>query len=114
MIKVFKLTRRHVEKCDLKNEKLNQVKVFSTTTGHGSVGKIDFLECVMEIDEEKLKDIISRSCEYAKFKIGNVFKYGEVEIFPEHIKKLECLADSEFKNLLMNLKEGFIVLRKVD
>ena len=58
-------------------------------------------------------EMIKNSGEYVKFKIGNLSKYFEVEIFAEHIARLlPQLCECKLKEILANLKEGYIVLRK--
>jgi len=40
-------------------------------------------------------------------------KYFEIEIFPEHaMKLLPEMMECPFKEILMGLKEGYLVLRK--
>ncbi len=113
MIEIYRLTKRHIDSgCKLPKE-LEQIKVFSLCTGHG-IGTIDFVECVMKIDDEVYENILKSSGEYAKFKLGNLFKYFEIEVFPEHIKKLKDeLPDSSLKKLFLSLKEGYLVIKKI-
>ncbi|WP_024787790.1 MULTISPECIES: formate hydrogenlyase maturation HycH family protein [unclassified Lebetimonas] len=111
MIEVNRLTKRHVDKPKKMPRELEQIKIFSTLTGHG-VGTIDFVECVMKLEDEEFNNILENSKDYAKFKLGNLLKYREIEIFPEHIEKLkDSMAECELKNLFLSLKEGYFVLR---
>ena len=112
MIQVFKLTKRHMDDNDKLPRELKEIKIFSTCVGHG-VGTIDFSEKVLEIDDSEFERILQNSGEYVKFKIGNLSKYFEVEIFAEHIAKLlPELCECKLKEILMNLREGYLVLRK--
>jgi len=112
MIEVCKLTKRHVDQnCSL-SKNLERIKVFSLYTGHG-VGTIDFVECVMTMDDLEYEEIVNNSKDYAKFKLNNLIKYSEIEIFPEHIEKLkDSMANCDLKDLFLSLKEGYFVLRK--
>ncbi len=111
MIEVSRLTKRHVDKPNKLPRKLEQIKIFSTLTGHG-IGTIDFVECVLKVSDEEFKKILDNSEDYAKFKLGNLLKYKEIEIFPEHIEKLkDTMAESKLKTLFLSLKEGYFVLR---
>ena len=93
-------------------QELKEIKVFSTCVGHG-VGTIDFSEKILELSDEEFDEMIKNSGEYVKFKIGNLSKYFEVEIFAEHIARLlPQLCECKLKEILANLKEGYIVLRK--
>ncbi|MGG7047999.1 MULTISPECIES: formate hydrogenlyase maturation HycH family protein [unclassified Campylobacter] len=113
MIQVFKLTKRHMDDNKNLSRELKEIKVFSTCVGHG-VGTIDFSEKVLEISEDELSKIIENSGEYVKFKIGNISKYFEVEIFAEHAAKLiPQMCECEFKEILRGLKEGYLMLRKI-
>lgn len=93
-------------------KQLKDIKLFSTCVGHG-VGTIDFSQKVLEISEEEFDSIIAKSGEYVKFKLGNLSKYFEVEVFSEHALKLTSqICECELKNLLSSLKEGYLVFRK--
>jgi hypothetical protein len=112
MIQVFKLTRRHMDDNDKLPRELKEIKIFSTCVGHG-VGTIDFSEKLLEISEEEYEKIVTDSGEYVKFKLGNLSKYFEIEIFAEHATKLiPELVDCKLKEILQNLKEGYLVVRK--
>lgn len=118
MVEIYKLTKRHIDAKDeseLKQKlspELEQIKLFSTFVGHG-IGKIDFSEKVAEISDSDYQDILDNSGEYTKFKIGNLSRYFEIEIFPEHAAKLiDDMCECEFKDILRSLKGGFLVLRK--
>ena len=51
--------------------------------------------------------------EYLKFKLGNLSKYFEIEIFPEHaVRLLPHMIECPLKEILVSLKEGYLVLRK--
>ena len=112
MIQVYKLTKRHMDDNEKLPRELKEIKVFSTCVGHG-VGTIDFSEKILELSDEEFDEMIKNSGEYVKFKIGNLSKYFEVEIFAEHIARLLAqLCECKLKEILANLKEGYIVLRK--
>jgi hypothetical protein len=112
MVHVYKLTKRHLDGPKSENTVANQIKIFSTCIGHG-VGTIDFSEKVLEMDEAAFEEIVRHGGEYAGFKLGNLSKYFEIEIFPEHAAKLlPQLPVSSFKTLLEDLREGYLVLRK--
>jgi hypothetical protein len=112
MIEVNRLTQRHVDQPKNLPRELEQIKIFSTLTGHG-IGTIDFVECVLKISNKEYQKILDNSDDYAKFKLGNLLKYKEIEIFPEHIEKLkDTMAESKLKNLFLSLKEGYFVLKE--
>ncbi|WP_169764619.1 formate hydrogenlyase maturation HycH family protein [Campylobacter mucosalis] len=112
MIQVFKLTKRHVDENKDMPRHLKEIKLFSTCVGHG-VGTIDFSQKVGEFSEEEFEKILANSGEYVKFKLGNLSRYFEVEIFTEHASKiLPELCDCKLKEILENLREGYIVIRK--
>ncbi|ASM35708.1 formate hydrogenlyase maturation protein HycH [Campylobacter sputorum subsp. bubulus] len=112
MVEVHKLTKRHLDGEKINTSKASQIKIFSTCIGHG-VGTIDFSEKILEISDEEYEKILNSPNEYIKFKIGNLSRYFEIEIFPEHAKRLvENMIDCKFKEILSNLHEGYLVLRK--
>ena len=80
--------------------------------GHG-VGTVDFMECIKKISEEEYLKVVEDCGEYAQFKLGNLTKYFEVEVFPEHAQLLVPeMPDCYLKTLFSSLEEGFIVIRK--
>ena len=112
MIKVYKLARRHMDENEKMPKELKDIKLFSVCVGHG-VGTVDFSEKSLEIPDEEFERIVSSGGEYVKFKLGNLSKYFEVEIFREHAAKLiPELCECELKKELENLREGYLVLRK--
>lgn len=118
MVEIYALTKRHIDAKDESelNQKLTpeleHVKMFSTFVGHG-IGKIDFSEKVAEISDDEFERILQNSGEYTKFKIGNLSRYFEIEIYPEHAQKLlNDICECKLKELLRELKGGFLVLRK--
>ena len=112
MIQVYKLTKRHMDDNEKLPRELREIKIFSTCVGHG-VGTIDFSEKILELSDEEFDEMIKNSGEYVKFKIGNLSKYFEVEIFREHAARLiPELCECELKKELENLREGYLVLRK--
>lgn len=114
MVEIFALTKRHIDAKPNEElpQNLKQVKIFSTFVGHG-VGTIDFTEKIAEISDEEYEKILQNSGKYTKFKIGNLTQYFEIEIFPEHAQKLILdMCDCDFKDILKNLKDGFLVVRK--
>lgn len=112
MVEVYKLIKRHLDGAKSGDAKVDQIKIFSTCIGHG-VGTIDFSEKVLEITEAEYEEILQQGGEYLKFKIGNLSKYFEIEIFPEHaMKLLPQMMECPLKEILVNLREGYLVLRK--
>lgn len=112
MIKVYKLLKRHIDDAKSDSSELNQIKIFSTCIGHG-VGTIDFNEKILEIEDSQYEQILENGNEYLKFKIGNLSKYSEIEIYPEHVTQLlETMIESPLKEILKDLKEGYLVLQK--
>lgn len=112
MIKVYKLIKRHLDGAKSGDAKLDQIKIFSTCIGHG-VGTIDFSEKVLEISECEFDEIVKNGDAYLQFKIGNLSKYFEIEIFPEHAAKLiPHMIECPLLEILKNLQEGYLVLRK--
>ena len=110
MIEILRLTKRHLDECNLP-AKYEQIKTFCLCTGHG-VGTIDFVEKIDEMEDEEYYDILENAGDYAKFKLGNLTKYFEIEIFPEHAKKLiNELPECKLKNDISDLKEGYIILK---
>lgn len=112
MIQIYKLTKRHVDENDDMPKNLRDIKLFSTCVGHG-VGTIDFSEKILELSESEFDEIVANSGDYVKFKLGNLSKYFEVEIFAEHaIKLIPQLCECKLKDVLINLQEGYLVIRK--
>ena len=83
MIKVYRLIKRHLDGAKCNDAKLEQIKIFSTCIGHG-VGTIDFSEKVLEIELSSFEEILKNGDEYLRFKLGNLSKYFEIEIFPKY------------------------------
>jgi len=91
---------------------MEQIKIFSTCIGHG-VGTIDFSEKVLEIEGAQFEEMLKHGDEYLKYKLGNLSKYFEIEVFPEHAARLlPHMMECPSKEILSNLKEGYLVLRK--
>lgn len=112
MVEVYRLVQKHLDGAKSGNVKLDQIKIFSTCIGHG-VGTIDFSEKVLEIDEAMFGQMIESGGAYLKTKLGKLSKYFEIEIFPEHaVKLIPELMECPFKEILMTLREGYLVLRK--
>jgi len=112
MIRVYKLTRRHMDENEKMPKELKDIKLFSTCVGHG-VGTIDFSQKLLDIADEEYERIVASGGEYVKFKLGNLSKYFEVEIFREHaVRLIPELCECELKTELENLREGYLVLRK--
>lgn len=113
MIEIWKLTKRHLDNpqdCS----KFIHISTFSKSLGHG-VGTIDFSQKIAEFDDDLWDKICQNSDEYTKFKLGNIHKYFEIEIFPEHAEILiKNLPNSKFKDILLDLKEGYLTIRKVN
>ncbi len=114
MIEIYKLTKRHVnkKKDSPLPDKYKQILLFSTSVGHG-VGTIDYSEKIATLSEDEFKKTLENSDEYVNFKIGNLSDYFEVEIFLEHKKRLiNGLCEGKLKEIVNDLKEGYLVLRK--
>jgi hypothetical protein len=110
MVEILKLSKRHLDECRLP-AKYEQVKIFCLCTGHG-VGTIDFVEKIDEIKDDEYFEILKNAGDYAKFKLGNLTRYFEIEIFPEHAQKLKNeLPEGKLKNYISDLKEGYIILK---
>lgn len=114
MIEICRLTKRQVDPSSKKKMPipLEQIKIFSLAVGHG-IGSVDFVECVGEIEDSAYDEML-KSCEkYATFKLGNLSKYFEIEVFPEHARKLvNEMPDCFLKEQFLSLQEGYIVIRK--
>lgn len=112
MIKIYALKRRHADENENMPRHLKQVKIFSTCVGHG-VGTIDFSQKVLEIDEAEYAAMLENCGEYAKFKLGNLSRYFEVEVFLEHAQKLlPEMPDCPLKKSISELSEGYLVIKK--
>lgn len=112
MVEVYRLTKRHLDGAKSGDATLDQIKIFSTCIGHG-VGTIDFSEKVLEIEESDFANILQNGDEYIRFKLGNLTKYFEIEVFPEHAAKLlPQMVEGPFKEILKGLAQGYLVLRK--
>lgn len=112
MIEICRLTRRQIDASKELPRELDQIKVFSLSTGHG-IGTVDFVECIGKIEEDEYLKIVDSSDEYVKFKLGNLSKYFEVEVFPEHAQRLHLnMPDCFLKEQFMDLREGYIIIRK--
>lgn len=114
MVHICRLTKRHID--TMPNEmpkQLQQVKVFSLSVGH-SVGTIDFVECIATMEEKDYFTYIEQCGPYAQFKLGNLSRYFEIEIFQEHaMKLLPDLSDGLLKDILSKLEDGYLVIRKL-
>lgn len=113
MIEVCRLTKRQIDPSSKQMPKeLEQVKIFSMTVGHG-IGTVDYVECVGKIEEDDYTKMLKECNEYTQFKLGNLSKYFEIEIFPEHAQKLyPSMPECFLKELFLTLREGYIVIRK--
>ena len=114
MIEICRLTKRQIDPGSKKKlpPQLEQIKVFSLAVGHG-IGDVDFVECIGEIEDDIYEKMLESCGEYASFKLGNLCKYFEIDVFPEHAQKLvDEMPDCFLKEQFLSLKEGYIVLRK--
>jgi len=113
MIEVCRLTQRQMDpSTNTLPRELEQVKVFSLSVGHG-IGTIDYVECVGKIEEEDYDHMLTKCGEYAQFKLGNLSKYFEIEVFPEHAQKLyQSMPECFLKELFSTLREGYVVIRR--
>jgi hypothetical protein len=112
MIEICQLTKRRVDPNTPMPHHLEQLKLFCSNVGHG-IGKVDFVEKVAEISQEDYDDIVDKSGKYTKFKLGNLTRYFEIEIYKEHVEKLkDDMVECDLKKRFLSLKEGFFVIRK--
>ena len=113
MIEVCRLTKRQIDPSSKKMPKeLEQVKIFSMSVGHG-IGTVDYVECIGKIEEEAYETMLKECGKYAQFKLGNLTKYFEVEVFPEHAELLyKDMPDGFLKEVFYRLREGYVILRK--
>jgi hypothetical protein len=112
MIQVYQLTKRHLDGAKSGDAQLDQIKVFSTCIGHG-IGTIDFSEKIQDITDAEFEEILQYGGDYLKFKLGNLSKYFEIEIFPEHAARLlPQMLECPLKETLQKLTQGYLVLRK--
>ena len=88
-----------------KNFELNFLKDMS------GIGQIDFCSKIAELDEsEYLSSLLG---DYAKFKLGNVSKYFEIEVLKEHAALLANeIKEGKLKEILLGLNDGYIVIKK--
>ncbi len=112
MIRIFKLKERIIDPdTDYKNP-ANQIKLHVLKNGHG-LGTIDFAEQIMTMEDDEYNSIVSSGGKYTRFKLGNLVKYFEIDLYPEHAQILtKEIPECTFRDLLNNLKEGFITIRK--
>jgi len=114
MVEVYKLVQKHIDGAKSGNVKLDQIKIFSTCMGHG-VGTIDFSEKFLEINTCEFEQILHHGGTYLNIKLGHLSKYFEIEIFPEHAKKLlPEMMECPLKEILIHLREGYLVLAHSD
>ena len=114
MIEICRLTKRQVDPSSKKElpKELEQIKIFSLAVGHG-IGDVDFVECIGEIEDDVYNEMLKSCGKYANFKLGNLNKYFEVDVFPEHAQKLvNEMPDCFLRDQFLSLREGYIVIRK--
>ncbi len=112
MIEICQLKKRRLDPDVKLPHHLGQLKLFCSSVGHG-IGKVDFIEKVAEMPEKEYVSIVNQSGDYTKFKLGNLAKYFEIEIFAEHIEKLkDDMIECSLKDRFLSLKEGYFVIRK--
>ena len=112
MIEICRLKKRQIDPSKELPKNLEQIKVFAMATGHG-IGTVDYVECIAKIEESEYLNMVDSCGEYAKFKLGNLTKYFEIEVFPEHAQQLHAeMPDCFLKEQFMDLREGYIVIRK--
>lgn len=112
MIEIWKLTKKHINSSDLPY-KYKQIITFATSIGHG-VGTIDFNEKIAVFSDEEWESFLNGAKEYAKFKLGNLNLYFEIEILKEHAKLLiKEIKNSPLKDILSDLDEGYIIIKKI-
>ncbi len=111
VIEVYRIFMRYGPQKNYKT-KCDYIKFFAISTGHGT-GSIDFMKRILVIPDSEYQRILEDSGEYAQFKLGNINKFTEIEIFPEHAQKLVPeLPECDLKGVLSSLKEGLLILRK--
>ena len=75
------------------------------------IGQIDFCSKIAELDESDY--LSSLDGDYAKFKLGNVSKYFEIEVLKDHAVLLANeIKDGKLKEILLGLNDGYIVIKK--
>lgn len=75
------------------------------------IGQIDFCSKIAELDESEY--LSSLEGDYAKFKLGNVSKYFEIEVLKEHAALLANeIKEGKLKEILLGLNDGYIVIKK--
>jgi len=114
MIRVFKLTDRVVDPSMSSNVTAQQIKLHILKVGHGT-GNIDFSREILRMSEAEYDAIVESCGEYGKFKLGNLNTYFEVDVYPEHGKRLiPEMPECRLRDEISALKEGFLTIKKYD
>jgi len=113
-IEIWKLTKRHEDKNEKLEKQYKEIVAFSTCIGHG-VGTIDFSEKVAVFDEAEWAEFLSGAGAWTMGKFGNIHRYFEIEVsVPQAAFAVgELACESPLKEILANLKEGYLTIRKV-
>ncbi len=111
MIRVFKLKQRIIDPDTEYKNPADQIKLHVMKNGHG-LGTIDFAEKIMEIPDKEYETIVNSGGAYTRFKLGNLMKYFEIDLYPENAEQIKKeIPKSLFRDLLDTLGQGFITLR---
>jgi len=114
MVRVLRLTDRVVDPSMSSNVTATQIKLHVLKVGHGT-GNIDFVREIFSMSDGEYDEICSSCGEYGRFKLGNLSRYFEVDIYSEHAQMLlPEMPECRLKDELAALREGFITIRKYD
>lgn len=114
MVRVYKLTDRVVDPSMSPNATARQIKLHVLKVGHG-VGNIDFSRSVLEMSDLEYDSVVQSCSEYGKFKLGNLSTYFELDIYPEHARRLVPeMPLCKLRDEISQLSEGFLTIRKYD
>ncbi len=112
MIEIWRLERRLSSKKEAQNAKYRHIVSFYEGLGHGT-GRVDFTQKIASFSEEQWSEFLFGASEWASFKLGNVIRFGEVEILASDAAKLasQMPHNSPLKEILSSLEEGYIIAR---
>ncbi|HOP65377.1 MAG TPA: formate hydrogenlyase maturation HycH family protein [Spirochaetota bacterium] len=114
MIRIFKLAERVVDPSMSSNVEAQQIKLHILKVGHGT-GNIDFSREILRMEDAEYNAIVEKCDEYGRFKLGNLNTYFEIDIYPEHAARLlPEMPECRLREELVNLKEGFLTIKKYD
>ncbi len=113
MVQFYRLTERIVDPRNSSSVQAEQYQIFAIRTGHG-MGTLDFARQVYEMDDDEYDLMVNKCGEYGRFKLGNLSRYTEVEIFPEHVTRLcNDMPVCGARSIIMDLRQGFITIRRL-